>query len=143
MHFSVEYTHVTVLLVSVREDSTLTREGAFHVPLHVGHGLEQYEVAEMKETNVEIILLPIHDGGDTVELEEVEVVGEMSNPISFNNSLGAKAGVVCNCGRGDGGGGGMFSFFLCFLCFFFSLPVLLALSFGMVSTIFCKELMGE
>ena len=79
--------------------------------------------------------------GDTVELEEVEVVGEMSNPISFNNSLGAKAGVVCNCGRFDGSG--MFSFFLCFLCFFFSLPLLLTLLFGMVSTIFCKELMGE
>ena len=56
--------------------------------------------------------------GDTVELEE-ECVREMSNPISFSNSLGLKSEVVCNCGRVEGGGGGaMFSFFLCFLCFF-------------------------
>ena len=79
--------------------------------------------------------------GDTVELEE-EFVGEMSNPISFSNSLGLKSEVVCNCGRVEGGGA-MFSFFLCFLCFFFSLPLLLTLFTGMVSTIFCKELMGE
>ena len=74
-------------------------------------------------------MVVVSDVGDMVELEEVlvVVVGEMSNPISFNKSLGAKSGVVCNCGRVDGGGGGgggggsgggMFSFFLCFLCFF-------------------------
>ena len=64
MHFSVEYTYVTVLLVSVREHSTLPGEGAFHVSFHVGHGLKQFQVAEMKQTNVEIILLLVHDGSD-------------------------------------------------------------------------------
>ena len=62
MHFSVEHTHVTVLLVSVREHYTLPGEGAFHVPLHVGYGLKQFQIAEMKETNVKIIILLIHDG---------------------------------------------------------------------------------
>ena len=62
VHFSVEYTHVTVLLVSVREHSPLPRKRAFHVSFHIGHGLKQFQIAEMKETNVKIILLLIHDG---------------------------------------------------------------------------------
>ena len=77
--------------------------------------------------------------GDTAEVEEL--VGEISNPISFSNSLGLKSEVVCNCGRVEGGGsdGGAIVSFFCFLSFFFffsSLPLLLTLFTGMVSTNF-------
>lgn len=49
-NFPVEYPHVAVLLVSVRKQSTLPSEGTFHVPFHVGHCLEQLQIAIMKET---------------------------------------------------------------------------------------------
>ena len=60
--------------------------------------------------------------GDTAEVEEL--VGEISNPISFSNSLGLKSEVVCNCGRVEGGGsdGGAIVSFFCFLCFFSFFP---------------------
>ena len=57
--------------------------------------------------------------GDTAEVEEL--VGEISNPISFSNSLGLKSDVVCNCGRVEGGGsdGGAIVSFFCFFVLFF------------------------
>lgn len=82
--------------------------------------------------------------GEPHECEE-GVLGDTSNPISVNNSLGAKAGVVCSCSCCGccccvaWGAISILSFlsFLCFLCFFLSLPL------GMSSTIFCKESIGE
>lgn len=133
-------TPIAVLLVSVREQPTLIGEGTFHVPFHVGHCLEQLQIAIMKETYVEtyffssMTAIEVGEADDPLE----EVVGEISNPISFNNSLGAKSEVVCSGCKGCCGTCSFLSF-LCFLCFFLSLPP----PFGILSTIFCRECMGE
>ena len=81
--------------------------------------------------------MTVIDVGEPDEREEEEAVGETSNPISFNKSLGVKAGVVCSYCRVYGSCS--FLSFLCFLCLFLSLPPL----FGISSTIFCKESIGE
>ena len=75
--------------------------------------------------------------GDTVELEE-EFVGEMSNPISFSNSLGLKSFVTAEELRAVAAVPCFLSSYV--FCAFFLASTAFT---GMVSTIFCKELMGE
>ena len=77
----------------MREQSTLLGEGKFHVPLHVGHCLEQLQIAIMKDMLRSYFFssMTVIDVGETDD--PVEVDGEISNLISFSNSSGAKLNV--------------------------------------------------
>ena len=59
MNFRVEYSHVSILFVSVHEQSAFIGEWAFHVPFHVSLGLKQFQVTIVKKTYVEIIFFLI------------------------------------------------------------------------------------
>lgn len=138
MNLSVEYSHIGILLVSVREQSTRAGKGAFDEPFHVRLGLEQFQITVVKKTYVEIIRLFIQHCMVVVERVELDVLGDTSNPNSVNNSLGAKSEDVCGSMFDIGSDVSILSFLssLCFLCFVLSV-------LGMSSTIFCKELIGE
>lgn len=122
MNLPVECPHVSILFIPIREQSTCIGKRAFDEPFHVRLGFKQLQAVIVKKTRVKIksfSSITLIAVGEPDELDD-DVLGDRSNPISVNSSLGAETGVFCSCWMVCGTTSSVVSIlsFLRFLCFF-------------------------